>query len=817
MKSHRIILGATALFMAVSGLHARQLTVDEAIAAAGSAVRTMSGPTASETYTVAERGINTVYVLPGATGGYVVLAADDLAPAVLGYSDNGVFDPDNIPPAMQGWLNQYSGMIAYAAEHNIRIVSAPANPALTDIAPITKTRWNQDAPYNDLCPRVEYDGQQLPTYTGCVATAVAQVMKTYAYPTTGTGTYSYNWNNRILSFDYGSTTFDWANMTDTYGPESTQTQKDAVATLMYAIGVSCDMGYGTGGSGSRGIAAAMGLVRNFGYDHSAAYLGRNYFTLPKWSEMLHSELSQGHPVYYDGANQSVGHAFVIDGYRSADGFFHVNWGWGGISNGYFSIVTLDPDAQGIGGSTEGYFLGQSAIFGLKPAQEGSQITPVFVCEGLLDNTRTYERNESVQISNGVYNTSLGNVTAELGLRLTPAAGGEDICIWSEYGPVDIDYGYGFRYFPVSGKEFPEGNYSAIPIVRCGNDIRPILCYIDEVTSINVTVTSDAITLSPVSISCNISRGDVELLSPFYRNRPAVLRTTVTNNGPDEYYGIVEARLRSAKGNILSLGYSVTDLLDGESETLTFSGKLSFAYPLGEAYVEILDGEGNIMGDPVPVEVKTTPSGTPEISIFGINAPEASAGDGSYENPYVVDPSRIIIEARLSNRTGYFYNSIRAYVFKPQGGSSSLYLQAPMTPVDAGQTKELIFTGDLSSSLETGQTYMINFAEVGTNSIEIVKNAPVVYFTTSNNTGINSTAVTGFSVYPNPAVTSATVTAPSPISSVSIFDLAGACRASMDCDGETTATVRTDNIAPGHYFLRVNTTDGTAATLRLIKR
>lgn len=822
MKTSRILLGAIAIALAVPAANARQLTVDEALAAAGGMTGTMAPLSASTTYTMAENGFNTVYVLPAAAGGYLVLSADDVAPAVLGYSDNGIFDPDNIPPAMQGWLAQYSAIIAYAAEHGAQVLAAPANPALTDIAPIAKTRWNQDAPYNLLCPTVESDGNVYPTFTGCVATAVAQVMKTYEYPQTGVGTHSYTWNGQTLSFDYAATTFDWDNMTDIYNSESTEAEKNAVATLMYAVGVSCNMGYSPNGSGTQGAAAAMGLIRNFNYDKSARYLSRDFFTLPQWSTMLHGELAAGHPVYYDGANQSIGHAFVIDGYRSADGFFHVNWGWGGMSDGYYSIVTLDPDAQGIGGSTDGYYLGQSAIFGLKPAEAGSEISPVIICGGLLDATATYTRSQQTIIgsaSGGIYNTSLGTVTVEIGLELTPENGGEKSYVWSAYGPVELDYGYGFSQIEVPAAGYPTqaGTYRAVPVARRGNEVFPVLCYVGEVNAIKVEISGDNVTLSPIVPEISLDSRDTEALTPFYRNKLVMVRTTIVNNGTEEYYNNVQARLRSANGRITNIGTAVVDIIGGGSETVTISGTLPFAISKGEATLEILDGEGNVIGQGVTVNVEIAPSGTPSISLSDIDAPLASTGAGTYANPYNVSASDLKLTALLSNSAGYFSNSIRMYFFGMEGGSSSTYLQAPLTPVSAGQSATLTFAGDLSAALETGKTYVAQFAELTTTQAKIIEGAPQVYFHIGENSGVDEIATANYGIFPNPADSHATVTAPAPIEALDVFDAAGMHRAAFEGKGTETLGMDLGGLAAGCYFVRVTTADGNVETLRLIKR
>lgn len=186
--------------------------------------------------------------------------------------------------------------------------------------------------------------------TGCVATAMAQVINYHKYPEKGIGSNSYTTTTSGLSvsFNFGATTFDWDNMADIYSLSSTAEQKTAVATLMKACGVSVNMDYGTGASGAMSAFVPAALVNYFGYDKATAYRERIWFSGQEWEDLVYNELATVGPVYYGGTTaRNEGHAFVCDGYR-ADGFFHINWGWGGQSNGYFRLSALDPSSHGIG-------------------------------------------------------------------------------------------------------------------------------------------------------------------------------------------------------------------------------------------------------------------------------------------------------------------------------------------------------------------------------------------------------------------------------------------------------------------------------------
>lgn len=822
MKYSKLMLVALGAGLIAPGASARQLTVQEALVAAGGEIQTLGvGPVStSRTFTLSQGDINTVYIVGTGGQGYLVLSADDVAPAVLGYSDNGGFDPQNIPANMQEWLNGYSDVIALAAERGGRVLQAPANPALKDIAPMVKTRWNQGEPYNILCPMQTINGQVYRTYTGCVATAMAQVLKTYEYPTQGFGTNSYTWNNQTLSFDFGNTTFDWANMTDIYNNNSTIEEEDAVAELMYACGIASYMNYSAGGSGAAGVNAAVGLVNYFGYDPTVQYLMRDYYPLPVWSTMIHEELSKGHPIYYDGANASVGHAFVLDGYRSADGFFHVNWGWGGMSDGYFSIVTLDPDAQGIGGSTEGYFSGQSGIFNLKPAEEGSnEIAPVFYCQGLNTETRTYTRDQDVEIGSengGFFNYSLGDITVKFGLKLTASNGTTEYSWWS-YGNYELGYGYGFRIFDIKGSNFPSvsGEYIAEPCVQTGNNVYEIPCPAGMSSKLKVTIDGNNITVDPVPVQRHLTASGFEALTPFYRNRLAIVELTVANSG-DEYYGSIDARLYDSSNKMINLGTTIVDLLDGESQTVSFSGSLPFGVKLGAGELKFFDDNGEQIGESYSVNIEKAPSGDPVLTISNVMAPGAVSGLGTEQNPYVVNADNVEITANVSNASGYFFNSLRIYFFDGSG-SSSTYLQARLIPITAGETKVYTFSGDMSGALEKGVTYACRFAELKTNSVETLAGSPVFYVTVSDQSGIATPETGSFGVSPNPVEGSATVSAPAAITGMQLYNISGALCGSYEGSGDTSAEIDLTDKAAGQYFLKVTAGEGETATLRIIKK
>ncbi len=325
------------------------------------------------------RILNYIYNV-GQDAGFIMVSGDDRVDPVIGYGLSGSFDAANMPANMKAWLGEYERQIDYARtlpeqsfpeEASVR----EADPSLpARVEPLIKTKWHQTAPYNDLCPMV---GDER-TVTGCVATAIAQIMNYHRWPEQAVGTGSYTipaLGDAVTTVDLNGITFDWDNMADTYGPTSASTpaQCRAVAELMYAAGAAVNMMYGVPREGSGAVLknGLTALVRNMGYDENVSYLYRSFFSKAEWYALMKKELAEGRPIYYTGQSASSGgHAFVCDGYDDRD-FFHINWGWAGSSDNYFKLDLLyekDPSSNLLG-----YSGGQSAIVGIqKPTPEGSE-------------------------------------------------------------------------------------------------------------------------------------------------------------------------------------------------------------------------------------------------------------------------------------------------------------------------------------------------------------------------------------------------------------------------------------------------------------
>ena len=339
--------------------------------------------------------------------GVVFISKDDEIEPVLGISDED-FDVNNMPCGMKWWLNTANKSLERMKAKGI---TYSANPMAASGRPtyFIKTYWNQDKPFNNLCPQI--NGSAAPT--GCIATAMAQIMKYYQYPATskGTGIYSVTtykdkndkegttkWYKRELGH-----TYQWTAMLSSYGIVS-EDENDAVATLMADAGAASQMNYQANGSGTIEWYAAKGFAENFRYDSLAiSCLQRDFYTDAEWMELVRKEMEAKQPVLYCGSDEiDGGHAFLLDGIQE-DGKVHVNWGWGKSGDGWFDIDVLRPNITGFTG--EGFNIGQSMVLGFKK-QETPSADEENISQWVTDGYSFYISNNELHVKlTNAYNYS----------------------------------------------------------------------------------------------------------------------------------------------------------------------------------------------------------------------------------------------------------------------------------------------------------------------------------------------------------------------------------------------------------------------------
>lgn len=317
-----------------------------------------------------KNGQTAYYIFSNEAGGFVIISGDERTEDVLGYSSEGVFDADNMPDNMKGWLDEYATQIAYIQEHGLSSSSIRKIESYPAIDPMLTTTWDQGSPYNDECPDFFGQGKCI---TGCGATAMAQLMyyhreksvtETLATIPAYT-TQSYNIN--VDAIPAGSP-IDWDNMLDSYNGSEAPAEELAVSNLMKYCGASVKMDYSMYWSSSSNDEICLALKAFFNYNYSTAWEYRdNYPTGEEWDNLIYKELTNNRPVMYSGESDNGGHFFICDGY-DGNGYYHINWGWGGSCDGYFLLSTLDPSKpyQNHPGISSGYNRNQSALINAAP-------------------------------------------------------------------------------------------------------------------------------------------------------------------------------------------------------------------------------------------------------------------------------------------------------------------------------------------------------------------------------------------------------------------------------------------------------------------
>ena len=353
-----------------------------------------------------------LYVFDNPNGkGFVIVAGDDMAQPILGYSYENDFPSGDLPEHIEGWMNGLKQQINDGRKYGV--ISKPDSRSLTKtgevIVQLKTAQWNQGTPYSQYSPTVK--GQKTPT--GCTITAGAIVMKFHQWPKQGTGTIpGYTTSTHKIempAIELGHT-YEWSQMPDVYKTNQyNQEQAHQVARLMADLGTMVKANYDLGGTSASPSYFAELFPVYMDYDKSALYRDRYEYSDNTWHELMKAELQQNRPVIYSGFNEKSGHCFVLDGYTSDD-FFSVNWGWGGHCNGYFLLNALVPNGSGIGGNNDHYNFYQDAVTGLMPNQGGDYIEHITLGNiGLSTETTEFKMYSPFQITVGRINNSGGGL------------------------------------------------------------------------------------------------------------------------------------------------------------------------------------------------------------------------------------------------------------------------------------------------------------------------------------------------------------------------------------------------------------------------
>ncbi|MDE6632511.1 MAG: C10 family peptidase, partial [Muribaculaceae bacterium] len=471
-----------------------------------------------------------------------------------------------------------------------------------EIPYLIHTTWGQENPYNLDCPEIG----NYHCVTGCVATAMAQIIKHHNYPESGNDSNAYSWNGKSLDFDFSNVVFSYDLMPEYFEGSESDEQKEAVAKLLYACGVSVNMDYNldtkydpySNGSSASDNYIAYALRHYFKYDNGVKLMKRDFFSNEEWEDLIYGELENKRPVLYGGQAPAGGHQFICDGYEG-DGFFHINWGWQGLGDGYFKLSSLDPSFQGVGGFEGGYDSNQTIICGIQPPVEDSSIWyPIYSTASL--SVKDLINNERVMLNynfGGIYNYSQQPVDVEILIEAISSDGKSFVSKpYPYYLAGDSEPRTTFHFNGVVGKNvagfapstlylpenLPGGDYQCYIVIRTpeGN-IQKVLFPFTSISYFNLKVESDGKMTYQEGIPGAVTDIRVIDFTPeltVIQNEKAKFQITLTNFGDYEYNSVVVYKIFKDGKSVDNTAYQlpVSSILPGKSSTYKFEKAFSLA-------------------------------------------------------------------------------------------------------------------------------------------------------------------------------------------------------------------------------------------------
>ncbi|MBQ0114748.1 MAG: C10 family peptidase, partial [Bacteroidales bacterium] len=467
---------------------------------------------------------------------FVIAAGYDSMPAVLGYSTDGTFDADNISPEMKALLDSYT----MVADGKV-ILDLPNREGRAPVAPMVKARWDQGAPWNNACPIVPGEGVHAPT--GCGATAMAQVMSYHRWPEKltknlpayTTGALKLNMPELPASGYPG-----WANIKDYYPYDETSGPAvDDVAQFMLYVAYSINTNFSLS-SGSVPGNISKALVNYFGYQKTAHYATRANFVSSEWHSMLYNELVAGRPVVYFGFTPAGGgHGFVCDGYDGND-MYHINWGWSGRGNGFFTLTTLNPAQEGFGAAEgdEGYTTNTGMVMGIQPDRGESEPADTrLTISNMSVSPQTYTRSNSsnafTNIGVSFQMTNLTNVQQDfyVAVALLNAEGGANAIEYQHIGNIAANGAVGRTFSCNALAGVTSGTYK-LAILNKTATSNWTHCLGNEASCVEFIVNGNTLTLKPTGNigSAGYTVNSVAFNGAKQATRPIEVVANLTNTG-----------------------------------------------------------------------------------------------------------------------------------------------------------------------------------------------------------------------------------------------------------------------------------------------
>ncbi len=770
----------------------------------------------------------------GDNNGFIIISGDDRAKDILGYSDSGKFDINSLPPNFSAWLNFYKEelkcmidqpesttastvQLSESISTNIRqsTYSTSVSPLLSGI------KWDQGEPYNNLCPIIN-DSTSERAATGCVATAMAQVMKYYNWPVSGTGsnTYTPSGFSAPLSVDFSKTAYDWTNMTDTYDNSSTAIQKNAVATLMYHAGVSVNMMYGEYSSASS-VNMAKALIGYFSYDSNIQNYYRDYYSKPEWEDLIKTELNAGRPVFYAGYSKDTGHQFVCDGYDS-NGLFHFNWGWSGNSDGYFELSVLNPSSLGIGGGTSGGFnYDQLIVVGVQKPNASSTAHPyqLYLYSPFTNIPASVSRTSTftlpLRITNLGINTFIGNV----GLALYDGNGFVKL-LSSRSSSLDTYSGYYNPSYATNvtiPSDVVDGNYMLYSVFQPTDDSdwQIMRGKVGTPNYINVNVTSTNILFTVPDVRPKLTLNSLTVNGNLYQNKTGKFNVSITNNG-GEYNSSLLLYLKSTENNATEqyVSNDPINIASGSTKSFDIAGNIKlvpgkyYLYVIYDSYNNRASQSFVTLGDSIAVTVLSEPRNPILTLTSKVSFPDANN----------VNKSNAVLTARIKNTGGYFNNHVIAFVYPSTAGNSLTYYGYQTLVLDTDEEKEVTFSGNIDldpGSYLTAVTYWDTTIN-DWNLITPRDNSVLTFTLVDSSTDIEPNTSAKLIIYPNPVIDNLLLQSEKIIKIIRIIDISGKQILFLRPEKSGLISVSADGLSSGTYVLQCESETGIEVC-KFIKR
>ena len=770
------------------------------------------------------------YIYNYAQSAYVIVSGDDRMKPVLGYSDNGSFITESLPINILGWLELYNA--AYAQLDNAE--KAVAEPKLltktsfpVSVSPLLGSIcWDQDAPYNNACPLY----QQERCVTGCVATAMAMILKYHEYPVKGKGTHSYTASNGIkCSFDYGNATFDWDNMLPQYSGDYTAEQADAVAQLMLACGVAVDMEYSPSASGAYSYQVGQALIDYFGYDGNLGLVHRYFFTSAEWMNLIKSEINEKRPIYYFGSSDDGGHAFVFDGYDAQD-MVHVNWGWSGMNNGYFEVASLNPDSPGIGGGSNlggGFTRGQGMYLGIQPPITSSSFASHFFMKKLKANKTEVAKGEAFQLEITGF-TNMSMVWKNGDLAVIAERDGQQSVLGQDALEMEINtfdaYNFSFSGLTIPNN-FADGTYFVYVATKDEREATwsRVRGYVGSETQLILVVSGNKCTLTPFGGNLVLEKDieiGVELVHSLYSGLKGDFKMLVSNTSTsDEYYGSVGVALFTADKTprfVAIVGDAQVEVKPGTiNRELTISGDLVVSdnsvlskIPAGEYYIRpCIDWGGGTyaVGEFTPVTIKEV-RGTADLKV--------SQSRLEKEQLQVGEPLKFLADLSLSGDGNVYTGTLVAAVYEnSMGYPYSVHYQNVF--VEADLAENLVM--EIPLSLGEGR-HAVRLYKSGTNGDLVT--ISTLFFSVGPATGIEDEVADkdGLVIYQQPVEDILNIRTSHAARVISVYNLSGQQMIQQKESGDKKEySIPVGGLDAGYYIVVLQSTDGKIYRSKFMKR